>query len=196
MRALAAWLLAAFLLPAWAGCLDRAGPDLSPNDGVVTGARGPDDYWLVRVTGQEDRTARTPGPQSVAMCSLAFSHSIDTANRELTFASRQYPDVTAGDFDVLVAFEHFDHGSCPLAYGLRLGGGPHAADMGHYGNISLSVEANGDVVLDDARIPLGQTGAYHYDDTTIEGGVVFDVVGAFKVTNLGAWPVAGVSAQG
>lgn len=81
-----------------AGCL--AGPSGSPTGftvDVVETDRSPEtreegELWVAWLHGEETRTA-IEGSPSHPVCSAAFDHRLDAANRTLTYEDHTYPDL-------------------------------------------------------------------------------------------------------
>lgn len=179
------------------GCLDgagdRSGDHASP---TITGqpsdeARGPDEYWMVWVDGDQ---RRDPPPGYV--CSIVFDHTVDADNQTVAYSNDTYafyPDEVA----YLVAFDLWEQvSSCPKAYSLHTGHQALTERMGAYGNLTLDPAPNGSILLEPGTwLHPGQQASYTYQATERSGGQSRDVTGWFNVTHLGAWPQDGLAAR-
>lgn len=175
-------LLAVGLL--FAGCFTTAPSStvtLEPTEPTYA-VREADAYWMVWIRGNQTREEFPFDPRAV--CSLVFDHEVHVDAHALTYASRRYADAPESP-DVVIAWDHFDEGGCPLAYGLDFAPAA-AARMGHYGELTVGLEPDGTLVLDgQTRIPLGERARVAYEGRD-EGRSVH---GEFLVENLGTWPV-------
>lgn len=169
-------VLAVLLL---AGCtqLQPEGPATVEPSHVEETSRGPDEYWMVWAHGTERSTCEGPFC-SRAICSVLFDHEVVAAQRAFRHANRSAPERPW----VVVAFDHFTDGDCPLAYGHAFDATRVTARMGEWGDLTLEVLPGGDVRANGHDVPLGQRATWRYDPAGFEG--------EFHVENLGAWPTA------
>lgn len=164
-----------------AGCADTIDRQAPTIEGEPTGqTRGAGEYWMVWIHGNE-----TLDPTPTYVCSVAFDHRIQVANRTLTYENFTY-DFDPSEVRAMVAVDHWEEGSsCPRTYTLAPGHGPTELNMSRYGTLTLEISQDGTVDLgEDVEIQPGQSARYTYTATD-EGA---DVTGSFVVEALGAWP--------
>lgn len=186
--ALGVGLLALAVLLGLAGCLDDEPERTLDREVRVVDAdvnetvRGGDEYWMVSVTGSEaDEDENQP------VCDRrAPDFDVRPANRSVVYEEEAY-GFDAAEVATLVAFDHEDKSSgCPEAEHLVANPeAEHVQAMGGYGDLALTVHANGTLTVDGHRVRLGQAAEVTYEGRPAEGG---HVTGDFRVVNLGAWP--------
>ncbi len=192
MRRLIACLLIGMLLAA--GCLDGTrtsqaevtGPEVS---GQPSGeSLGEGEYWIVWVEGEQHLD-----PPAQYICSVAYDHDIDVANRTLEYSNHTY-DIDPANVTYVVAFDVWEpSSSCPTAYRLHPGLQPLSQAMGAFGNLTLEPAANGSIMLEPGTwLHPGQQASYTYEATKRMDGDAHEATGWFNVTHLGAWPQAGL----
>lgn len=166
-----------------AGCLSPSTKVVTPEGGVPADTeRGRDEYWMVWVHGRETKER---GPfDARAFCSIVFDHDVNTTRRELRLGDG-YAD-WAG-VQVVLAFDVFDDGDCPIAYEVHLDKTRVVQAMGAAGNSTFEVHANGSARIDgDTWVRAGQR--VRVDHEGADGAS-----GWFTVEALGAWPRGGIS---
>lgn len=188
-RILAVLVVAAAL----AGC---SSPSERPEDGegvardirlvpapVTDEERGPDEYWMVWVRGNQ--TVERENPYACARQSP--SYEIHHANASVEYREESY-SFRPGDVRVLIAYRHEDRSSsCPEVYRLVVNpAAPHREEMGVYGRFDLTVRPNGTLVADGRSVPLGQAARVTYEGHPPDRNAVYGF-GSFRVVNLGAW---------
>lgn len=187
-------ILAVVVLLGLAGCLsDEPEPSLERDIRIVDAdtdetARAEDEYWMVTVQGEEvDEEENQP------VCGrLPPNYDIHPANRSVVYNNSSYT-FDPQQVTTLLAYDHEDKSaSCPEAEHLVANpDADHVQAMGGYGNLTLTVHANGTVVVDGERVPLGQAAEVTYEGRPARGG---HVEGSFRVVNLGAWDQANLTA--
>ncbi|PSG97874.1 hypothetical protein BRD56_03235 [Thermoplasmatales archaeon SW_10_69_26] len=185
-RLLAALVLLSVPLTGCIGQADGIERELEVVDGDVDPdqARDEDEFWMVWIRGSE---LDVRDPQFV--CSrIPPDYRIDAANWTLVYDNRSY-SFTPGEVDVLLAFDHEDHSSgCAAAEHLVANPGlGYTETTGAYGELTVTVEADGTLVVDGHRVPLGSMLEASYEGDP-PGPQRVRVDGSFRVENLGAWP--------
>lgn len=164
-----------------AGCLTPA----TSHRETVTGGEarappGPDDYWLVWVHGEESHDY---GPlEGRVVCSIAFDHELDHANKTLTRANDSVP---ADEVRMAIVADHWQKESdCPLAYTVVFNEPKATFRLGAGGEVTVELLENGTLVVDGAYVPFGAQSSASYEKERDSG--------SFTVENLGGWPRAGI----
>lgn len=174
--------LALALAPALAGCLSPSTRVVTPEGGFPADLdRGADEYWMVWVHGNETKDR---GPfDARAMCSIVFDHEVDPETKALRLGER-YADWSG--VQVVVAFDHFDDGDCPLAYEAHLDETRIVQEMGAAGRLTVEVHVNGTARIDGATwVEAGRRVSVGYEASETRGEYVVEA--------LGAWPRSGIS---
>lgn len=145
--------------------------------------RGPGEFWMVSILGNETDERRNQPVCSRLPTPFELIHHNQTVRYD-----PQHSDVDPSQVRVLLAVLHEDLSSfCPEAMALLGDPAPgETFDMGQWGRLSVTVEANGSVRAGDRWIPLGQAGHFSYEGTPTDPDVI-RVDGNFTVVNLGAW---------
>lgn len=155
------------------------GPAVQPS-GVDAGPLPDASYWMVWAYGTEREPCAGPLCARV-QCSIAFDHEVEPARQAFRHANASAP----GAPWLVVAFDHFTEGDCPLAYAHAFDATRATARMGAWGHLTLDVLRSGDAFVNGDKVPLGQRATWRYEVDGKEG--------EFRVENLGAWPHAGLN---
>lgn len=147
---------------------------------------GEDTYWLVQVRGNE-----THDPEPGHVCDVAYDHRLVPAEKRLAYSDHSYNLTDPG---YVVAFDVWDESTqCPIAYKLEEGTSEVTVELGRYGNVTFTPNADGSIHVGAAAadVELGPQETFEetYEDTyEDEQGRQVDVSGHFVVEHLGAWP--------
>lgn len=206
-----------------AGCSAGPGPGTDGSDGPVDatlhdpifrfeyvdaegrpGPRGEDEYWMVRVSGAEDRRPRWPGVN----CSSLKHYGMLPGEQSLSYNRGLY-DLDRGNVTAVLAIYHGRRKlNCSLAEVLVPDATvPATVHLGRAGNVTFEVLGDGTVVVDahgaSYHVSPGRAGRGSYVasgvadgenmEHTEEEGTVYRYEGTFRVENLGAWPRANIT---
>lgn len=170
-----------------AGCATAPDPSGEPGEGEQT-------YWLVQVRGNE-----THEPPPGSTCSVAFDHRLTPNQQRLNYSAHRY---NFTDPAFVIAFDVWDESThCPIAYKLEEGTSDVAVELGRYGNVTFTPNADGSIHVGAAAadVELGPQETFEetYEDTyEDEEGRQVNVTGQFVVDHLGEWPTDRMRAEG
>lgn len=169
------------------GCADTPGDPGESDDGEDT-------YWIVQVRGNE-----THDPEPGHVCDVAYDHRLTPEEQRLAYSDHSYNLTDPG---YVIAFDVWDESTyCPIAYRLHAGTDAVTAEIGRYGNLTLTPREDGSLVVEadsaERELRTGDRFTETYEDRYEDDqGRQVNVSGSFVVEHLGAWPADRLEAEG
>lgn len=150
--------------------------------GVAHQTRDDDEYWMIWVHGTETQSCARE-PCATAQCSIVFDHELDPESKTFRRANNTAPKAPW----VIVAFDVFDDGSCPVAYSHSYNESSVEQHI-RVTKLTLDVHANGTLRVNGGWHPLGERARMTYETAERRG--------EFVTENLGAWPQRAIVGNG
>lgn len=147
-------------------------------------------YRLAWVHGDE----QVDPPHSGA-CDVRFNHRVLPAERSIEYLDDIY-DFDPANVSRMIAFDVWEHpADCPVAYRLNPNAVNVSAELGGYGTLELSFEANDTLNVDDERwLAPGENVSLSYNTSTQADGTPQWRNGTITVAYVDDWPRSGLHA--